>query len=74
MLHLFIGSTTDEAYRVAVWSLEDTYTNNVVNTTFVKYKYNDTSVVPRSEILRAMFGPLQHFGGSFEIFEGHILQ
>ena len=34
------------------------------------------SVDPRSEILRAMFDPLQHFfwggGGPFEIFEGHI--
>ena len=31
------------------------------------------SVVPRSEILRAMFGPVQHFLGPFEIFEGHII-
>ena len=33
-------------------------------------------VVPRSVILRAMFGPLPIFflgGGPFEIFEGHIL-
>ena len=33
-------------------------------------------VVPRSVILRAMFGPLPVFflgGRSFEIFEGHIL-
>ena len=35
-------------------------------------------VVPRSVILRAMFGPLPIFwggggGGAFEIFEGHIL-
>ena len=31
------------------------------------------SWTPRSEILRAMFGPLQIFWGPFEIFEGHIL-
>ena len=30
-------------------------------------------VVPRSVILRAMFGPFRFFGGAFEIFEGHIL-
>ena len=30
-------------------------------------------VVPRSVILRAMFGPLRFFGGPLEIFEGHIL-
>ena len=32
-------------------------------------------VVPRSVILRAMFGPIPIFfgGGPFEIFEGHIL-
>ena len=29
--------------------------------------------VPRSVILRAMFGVFQFFGGPFEIFEGHIL-
>ena len=31
------------------------------------------SVVPRSVILRAMFGPLPIFWGPFEIFDSHIL-
>ena len=46
--------------------------------------YITNSLVPRSEILRAMFAPLPFFfffggggggggGGPFEIFEGHIL-
>ena len=41
------------------------------------YNLKSCSVVPRSEILRAIFGPLLIFflggGGAFEIFEGHIL-
>ena len=30
-------------------------------------------VVPRSVILRAIFGPFRFFWGPFETFEGHIL-
>ena len=36
-------------------------------------KAQSNCVVPRSVILRTMFGTLPVFWGPFEIFEGHIL-